>query len=99
MDKKIQNYFIISILLLICFEMLTNANIVIIAVQNAYNIWAYSVFPSLFPFFVISSILIGLNFHKHVLKSFKWFQILLFFVCMQAILLTLNQVRGVTSRV
>ncbi len=64
MNKKIYNYFIIIILLLICFEMLTNANVIIVAVQNAYNIWAYSVFPSLFPFFVISSILIGLNFPR-----------------------------------
>lgn len=64
MNKKIYNYFVIIILLFICFEMLTNANLIIIAVQNAYNIWAYSVFPSLFPFFVISSILIGLNFPR-----------------------------------
>lgn len=64
MNKKVYNYFIIIILLLICFEMLTNANVIIVAVQNAYNIWAYSVFPSLFPFFVISSILIGLNFPR-----------------------------------
>lgn len=64
MNKKIYNYFIIIILLFVCFEMLTNANVIIVAVQNAYNIWAYSVFPSLFPFFVISSILIGLNFPR-----------------------------------
>lgn len=61
MNKKIYNYLILIILIFICIEMLSNASIVITAVQNAYNIWVYNVFPSLFPFFVISSIFIGLN--------------------------------------
>lgn len=62
--KKIYNYLVLVILLILCIEMLQNSLLVISAVQNAYNIWANNVFPSLFPFFVISSILIGINFPR-----------------------------------
>lgn len=62
--KKIYNYLVLVIILILCIEMLQNSNLVISAVQNAYNIWANNVFPSLFPFFVISSILIGINFPR-----------------------------------
>lgn len=64
MSKKIYNYLVLVILLILCIEMLQNSLLVISAVQNAYNIWANNVFPSLFPFFVISSILIGINFPR-----------------------------------
>lgn len=53
---------IISILLILCFEILTNSNDILESVIFSFNIWKNNIFPSLFPFFIISQLLINYGF-------------------------------------
>ena len=58
-------------LLFILFELLTNSNSVLSAVLFSLNIWKNNIFPSLFPFFVLSNILINyglVEFLSEILK-------------------------------
>lgn len=60
--KKIFNYLIIPILLIISYEILTNSQEIINSVNFSFNIWKNNIFPSLFPFFIISNLLINYGF-------------------------------------
>ena len=53
-----QSILIIIILFLFCFEILTESKIVLEAVTFSLDIWKNNIFPSLFPFFVLSEIMI-----------------------------------------
>lgn len=59
---KKDNNFIIILLILFLFLILKNSNLVINTSILSFNIWIKTVFPSLFPFFVISGILINYGF-------------------------------------
>lgn len=56
--KKVQSVFFMSILLFICFEVLVDSESILESVIFSLNIFKNNIFPSLFPFFVLSSLLI-----------------------------------------
>lgn len=60
--KKYKNYLIIIILLIIAFEIIKEATYITESINFSFNIWKSNVFPSLFPFFVLSNILINYGF-------------------------------------
>lgn len=62
MNKNITNFLIVCITLIIGLEVLLESSSVLDTVSFSFNVWAYNLFPSLFPFFVISSILIDCGF-------------------------------------
>lgn len=53
-----KNNIILILLLITVFEILTNSNAIMDCVKYSIDIWKNNLFPSLFPFFVISSLLI-----------------------------------------
>ena len=66
MKNKYKNLLIIIILLFIFFEILFNKLIIINTVMESLNIWVKAIIPSLFPFFVISDLLITYNFIDYI---------------------------------
>ena len=62
---------ILIILIIISFLVLNNSSIVIDTVINAVNIFNKSIFPSLFPFFIISELLVNYGFIEYVSRIFK----------------------------
>jgi sporulation integral membrane protein YlbJ len=73
-----KKYILIFILLFFLLQILIFSNDVIKAVRFAFDIWKNNVFPSLFPFFVLSEILIKLGFVEMVGTIFKPIMKLLF---------------------
>lgn len=71
MKKIIVNIFIITTLLFIVSQMLLNSEIIILAVKDSLNVWKNNLFPSLFPFFIISSLLINYGFVEIISEIFK----------------------------
>lgn len=71
MKKICESVMITTILLFFGFEILTNSNVVLEAVSFAMDIWQTSIFPSLFPFFVLSEFLINYGFVEFVSEIFK----------------------------
>lgn len=59
---KNKNIIIIAILLIISYQVLKYSNEVLNSVKFAFDIWKNNVFPSIFPFFMISSFLINYGF-------------------------------------
>ena len=71
--KKIQSVLIMITLLFICFEILTDSQNILKSVNFSLSIFKNNIFPSLFPFFVLSSLLIkyGLpEFMSNILEGF-----------------------------
>ena len=68
--KKIFNTIIITILLYICINIFMNSKEVTENVIFSFDIWKNNIFPSLFPFFVISNLLINYGFVNIVSKLF-----------------------------
>ncbi|MBQ8234657.1 MAG: hypothetical protein IJZ36_03645 [Bacilli bacterium] len=66
--KKI---FILFILIIICFLVLTNSNDILSSSIFSFNIWKNNIFPSLFPFFIISQLLINYGFVEVLSELFK----------------------------
>ena len=63
---------LIMICLIICgYEILSESETIMNAVCYSFNIWINNVFPSLFPFFVLSEILINYGFIELVGELFK----------------------------
>jgi len=70
--KKILISIIIMILLLFCgYEILTNSKAVMDSVSYSFNIWINNLFPSMFPFFVLSELLINYGFIELIGELFK----------------------------
>lgn len=61
MKKNIENFIILVVSIIICSEVLIKNKLVVETVIYSFNIWKNSVFPSLFPFLIIGSILIDLK--------------------------------------
>lgn len=57
-----KNYFIISILIFILIEILNNYSILKNSIMYATKLWINNIFPTLLPFFIISSLLIAYGF-------------------------------------
>lgn len=66
MKTKIFNFVVICSSILILFLIFLNKTIVFDSVSFGINIWIKNVFPSLFPFFIISDILIKYNITSYI---------------------------------
>ena len=73
MKTKFKSIVIISVLLFILFNILSNSKETIDTVLFGINIWMYNVFPSLFPFFILSDLLINYGFVEFISEIFKNF--------------------------
>ena len=71
MKKKYFNLFLISIVFLFIYFIFTNKVLVTNSIINSSSLFFYKVFPSLFPMFIISSILINLNTPYYLSKIIK----------------------------
>lgn len=71
MKKIIKSILITCTLLFIVSQILINSSSIIDSVTLALDIWKNNLFPSLFPFFVISSLLINYGFVELVSEIFK----------------------------
>lgn len=68
---KIFRFVIITILLYMCVSIFMNSSEITNSVIFSFDIWKKNIFPSLFPFFVISNILINYGFVDILSKIFK----------------------------
>lgn len=78
MSKKVISIIIISSLLFIGFEILTSSDQILNSVKFSLSIWYNNLFPSLFPFFVLSELLINYGFIELVGELLKPIMIKIF---------------------
>ena len=98
MKNKYKNLLIIIILLFIFFEILFNKLIIINTVMESLNIWVKAIIPSLFPFFVISDLLITYNFIDYIPNKIKKYICRLLNISDSALsILILSMVSGFSS--
>jgi len=71
MKRKFKSMFIIILLVLVLIFMLSFPDETINTVLFGVNIWMYNVFPSLFPFFILSDLLINYGFVELLSEFFK----------------------------
>lgn len=71
MKKRYINLIIIIICIFLLIEFLINRKLIFDTVGYSLNIWITSIFPSLFPFFVISDILNSYNVVNYIPKIIK----------------------------
>lgn len=71
MKKNITSIFIILVLIFFTIEILLTSDKVMASVEFSFSIWKNSIFPSLFPFFVVSEILINYGFVEFVSEIFR----------------------------
>lgn len=77
--KKVwSSVFILILLLFIAFEILTESKTIMESVIFSFQIWQNNIFPSLFPFFVLSEILIYYGFIEFISELFRPFMAKLF---------------------
>lgn len=73
MRKKCVSIGIMVLLLFIGFEILTSSKYILASVSFSFGIWKDNIFPSLFPFFVLSEILVQYGFVEFVGEICKKF--------------------------
>lgn len=73
MQKKIINLLILILLLYLMIAILTNSKAILNSILFSLTLWKNNVFPSLFPFFVLSEILINYGFIELLAEFFKPF--------------------------
>lgn len=71
MNKKIISILIMALLIFFAIEILTESESIIEAVNFSFNVWKNNIFPSLFPFFVLSDILVNYGFVELTGELFK----------------------------
>ncbi len=71
MKEKIFNIIIIIISLFVLGELIIKKEIIYGSIMYALNIWVNSLIPALFPFFIISDILINYNITAYIPKIIK----------------------------
>lgn len=71
MKKMITSITIMGILIFVGFEILTESSYIIEAVSSSFILWRNNLFPSMFPFFVLSGLLINYGFVELVAELFK----------------------------
>lgn len=69
--QTIFNFIVIFILIFFAIQILLSSNKVIYSVEFSFSVWKSSIFPSLFPFFIISEILINYGFVELASELFK----------------------------
>lgn len=70
MKKKFKNFTIILLFCILLLTILANSSLVTEKVLYGANIWLKKIFPSLFPFFLITDLLINYNFIYYLSKLF-----------------------------
>ena len=78
MKRILNNILVIIVLLIIFIQIITNSNSTMSVIKFGFDIWKNNVFPSLFPFFVLSNILINYDFVSILAKLFGKFSNKLF---------------------
>jgi len=73
MKTKLKSVFIIIFLILVLTSILSYPEDTIESVLFAVNIWMYNVFPSLFPFFILSDLLVNYGLIELLSELFKNF--------------------------
>lgn len=71
MKKNIVSVLIMSLLIFITIQILLSSEQILKTVGFSFGIWKDSIFPSLFPFFVISEILVNYGFIEFIGELFK----------------------------
>lgn len=71
MKKIIVSIIIILVLMFCGYEILNESETIMNSVIYSFNIWTNNLFPSLFPFFVLSEILINYGFIELISELFK----------------------------
>ena len=71
MKKKILNIVVIFMTLFVLYQVVVKKSLVYNSINYALNIWVNNLIPTLFPFFIISDILINYNFSSYIPKIFK----------------------------
>ena len=71
MKKIITSIIIMILLLIITYEILTESNTIINCVSYSFEIWLNNLFPSMFPFFVLSDLLINYGLVEFISELFK----------------------------
>ena len=71
MKKKLISILYLILIIFITFDVLKNANMVMEMVKFSYKLWINNIFPSLFPFFILSEILIRFGFVEFISEIFK----------------------------
>lgn len=71
MKKKIINFIVIVFSLFILILTLLNKTLVYDSINYSLNLWVKNIIPSLFPFFIISDILINYDITKYIPKFIK----------------------------
>lgn len=78
MKKVWKSVLILVVLLFIAFEILTESKSIMESVTFSFQIWQNNIFPSLFPFFVLSEILVHYGFVELIAELFRPFMAKLF---------------------
>ena len=71
MKEKIFNFIVISLSLFILVQLFIRKEIIYSSIIYALNLWVNNLIPSLFPFFIISDILINYNISLYIPKIFR----------------------------
>lgn len=71
MKKIIVSVLIMVVLIFCMFQILTSSETIMKTIGFSFNVWKNNIFPSLFPFFVLSHILINYGFVELVGELFK----------------------------
>ena len=71
MKEKTFNTFIIIISLFVLWELIVKKSIIYSSIMYALNMWVNKLLPTLFPFFIISDILINYNITTYIPKIIK----------------------------
>jgi len=71
MKKIFFSILIMIVLLFVMFEILTSSQTILNSIGFSFNVWKNNIFPSLFPFFVLSEVLVNYGFIELVGEIFK----------------------------
>lgn len=69
--KKFESVIIMFFLLFLCFEMISDSRVILNSTKLSLEVFKNSVFPSLFPFFVLSNLLLKYGFAELFSNIFK----------------------------
>ena len=73
MKTKIFDSIIVLIAIFVLIELLIKKSLIYSSIMYALNLWVNNLIPSLFPFFIISDILINYNITKYIPKIIRHF--------------------------
>ncbi|HPF83533.1 MAG TPA: hypothetical protein PLV83_05170 [Bacilli bacterium] len=98
MKKRILNTSLIIILMLMCYELLIKSSEIKTSILLSFDLWKNNLFPYLFPFFIISDLLINLNFIYYLNKYLKNIMYKLFRInCYSSFVFFMSIISGIPS--